>query len=384
MIIKMDKEYYISSTKYSLQERQTKKGRVYDVVFRIRDKNTLEERQKKLSGFKTKAEAKHGYSVFVTEKCEVLNEKPRKKQASTAESLIIDTLSQAYFASLSNQLKDSTIYEKQKIFDLIILPRFGNMDIRDITTQELYKWQDELWARKNPRTGKPYAYKYLSKIRTYFSAFLSWCAARYPEAQNNLLTVQKPKRRTPQAKMQFWTREEFERFISHVSDPTYHALFTTLFFTGRRKGEVLALSPEDIDLKKGTINFNKSITRKTLDNSTYNITSTKTELVSSTPICKTLLNELKGYEGGSPFYFGGKEPIIDNTLRRHFDKACVEAGVKRIRIHDLRHSFVSMCIHLGATIPVVADLIGDTIAQVTKTYAHMYEDDKRKIIEEIG
>lgn len=380
----MDKEYYISSTKYSLQERQTKKGRVYDVVFRIRDKNTLEERQKKLSGFKTKAEARYGYSEFVTEKCEVLKEKPRRKLSSTAESLIIKTLSQAYFASLSNQLKDATIYEKQKIFDLIILPRFGNMDVRDITTQELYKWQDELWARKNPRTGKPYAYKYLSKIRTYFSAFLSWCAARYPEAQNNLLTVQKPKRRTPQAKMQFWTREEFERFISHVSDPTYHALFTTLFFTGRRKGEVLALSPEDIDLKKGTINFNKSITRKTLDNSTYNITSTKTELVSSTPICKTLLNELKGYEGGSPFYFGGKEPIIDNTLRRHFDKACVEAGVKRIRIHDLRHSFVSMCIHLGATIPVVADLIGDTIAQVTKTYAHMYEDDKRKIIEEIG
>ena len=344
----------------------------------------MNERQKYLCGFKTKSEAKQAYSEFVTEKCEVLKETPRKKSASTTKSLIIESLSKAYFDSLPNQLKDATIYEKQKIFDLIILPRFGNMDVRDITTQELYKWQDELWAKKNPRTGKPYAYKYLSKIRTYFSAFLSWCAARYPEAQNNLLTVQKPKRRTPQAKMQFWTRDEFDKFVQQVSSPTYHALFTMLFFTGRRKGEVLALSPEDVDLEKGTINFNKSITRKTLDASTYNITSTKTELVSSTPICKSLLNELKSYEGGSPFYFGGKEPIIDNTLRRHFDKACAKAGVNRIRIHDLRHSFVSMCIHLGATIPVVADLIGDTIAQVTKTYAHMYEDDKRKIIEEIG
>ena len=380
----MDKEYYISSTKYSLQERQTKKGRVYDVVFRVIDKASLKEKQKKLSGFKSKADARYGYSEFVTEKCEVLKEKPRRKLSSTAESLIIEPLSQAYFASLSNQLKDATIYEKQKIFDLIILPRFGNMDVRDITTQELYKWQDELWAKKNPRTGKPYAFKYLSKIRTYFSAFLSWCAARYPEAQNNLLIVQKPKRRTPQAKMQFWTRQEFETFIQYVKSPTYHALFTTLFFTGRRKGEVLALSPEDVDLEKGTINFNKSITRKTLDDSSYNITSTKTELVSSTPICKTLLSELKSYEYGSPFYFGGETPITDNTLRRYFNKACEKAGIKQIRIHDLRHSFVSMCIHLGATIPVVADLIGDTIAQVTKTYAHMYEDDKRKIIEEIG
>lgn len=384
----VDKEYYISSTKYSLQERQTKKGRVYDVVFRIIEKKTLSEKQKWLRGFKTKTEAREAYADFITTRCDLVKDKPKpidgSKTNGVNSSLIISDLARLYFASLSNQLKDATIYEKQKIFDLIILPRFGEMDIRFITTQELYKWQDELWAKKNPRTGKPYAYKYLSKIRTYFSAFLSWCAVRYPEVKNNLLAVQKPKRRTPQAKMQFWTRDEFEKFIQYVKSPTCHALFATLFFTGRRKGEVLALSPEDIDLRKGTINFNKSITRKTLDDSAYNITSTKTELVASTPICKTLLNELKNYEGGSPFYFGGKTPITDNTLRRYFNKACEKACVKQIRIHDLRHSFVSMCIHLGATIPVVADLIGDTIAQVTKTYAHMYEDDKRKIIEEIG
>lgn len=49
-------------------------------------------------------------------------------------------------------------------------------------------------------------------------------------------------------------------------------------------------------------------------------------------------------------------------------------------IHDLRHSFVSMLIHLGANLMVVADLIGDTVEQVTKTYGHLYESDKREII----
>lgn len=377
--------YYIRSTKYSLRERQTAKGKVYDVVFRVIDKETHTESRKYLSGYKTKTAAKEAYTTFVTEYCELWNGAPTKKQAKTVTELPrLSELSKIYFDSLQNQLKDATIYEKQKIFDLIILPYFGDKHITDLTVQELYRWQDELWRKRNERSGEYYSYKYLCKIRAYFSAFLTWCAVRYEGAENNLLKVAKPKRRAPQTKMQFWTREEFDRFIAVVDNPLYHCLFTMLFFTGRRKGEILSLSPGDIDLEKGTISFNKSITRKTLDGKPYNITSTKTELVSATPICDTLRCELQSFEGGEPFFFGGSTPITDQTLRRTFDAYADKAGLKHIRIHDLRHSFVSMCIHLGATIPVVADLIGDTIAQVTKTYAHMYEDDKQKIIQKIG
>lgn len=57
--------------------------------------------------------------------------------------------------------------------------------------------------------------------------------------------------------------------------------------------------------------------------------------------------------------------------------------VSRQAIHDLRHSFVSMLIHLGANLMVVADLIGDTVEQVTKTYGHLYESDKREIISKL-
>ena len=70
-------------------------------------------------------------------------------------------------------------------------------------------------------------------------------------------------------------------------------------------------------------------------------------------------------------------------MRRAFNRYCELAQVKQIRIHDLRHSFVSMLIHLGANLTVVADLIGDTLQQVTKTYAHLYEEDKLKIIAKI-
>lgn len=162
----------------------------------------------------------------------------------------------------------------------------------------------------------------------------------------------------------------------------YHTFFSTLFFTGRRKGEVLALSPADV--KTDSIKFNKSLTRKTISGSPYEVTSTKTEKIASTPICEPLKKELQNYEvPENNFYFGGNTPLAENTIRRAFNAYAEKAGVKQIRIHDLRHSFVSMLIHLGANLPVVADLIGDTLEQATKTYAHMYEEDKLIIMSKI-
>ena len=183
--------------------------------------------------------------------------------------------------------------------------------------------------------------------------------------------------------MKIWTREQFAQFISVVNDPVYHALFTLLFYTGRRKGEILALSPSDILGDK--ILFDKSITRKTLKaDETYAVTSTKAEKSQLVPVCKTVQKELKSFHGGTPFLFGGEKPIADNKLRRVFLSYCEKAQLSPIRIHDLRHPFVSMLIHMGANFTVIADLISDTVDQVIKTYGHMYEADKQAIIDEIG
>lgn len=372
-------EYYISSTKYSLQERMTRRGKVYDVVFRI---VTLDgqEKQKKLSGYANKTLAKQAYTDFVTSKCELVKNNPIKKKNPQKEDLLVGDLILEYLFSLSNQNKDSSIYDKRGVFGNYIIPYFGKMPISTLTTDVLYRWQDELWTKKNPRTQKHYAYSYLLKIRNRLAAFLSWVESRY-NYPNYLVAVKKPKRRIPKAEMQFWTKEEFDKFIAVVDNPIHHAIFMILFYTGRRKGEVLALSPSDIT-PDGII-FKKTYTRKTIDGSAYNITSTKNEKVGKTPICTPLKKELENYPFESPFAFGGENPIHENTIAHAFERYIKKAGVKRIRVHDLRHSFVSMLIHLGANLIVVADLIGDTLEQVTKTYAHLYEEDKQNIISRI-
>lgn len=375
-------KYYINSTKYSLKERQTKKhGKVYDVVFRVVTMDGV-VRQKRLSGYKTKTEAKEAHAAYITEHCKLVKNNPAKKAATEAAAMpTLNELIPQYILSLNGQNKYSSIHNKQSIYGLYVIPELGALTPRELTRERLYRWQDWLWSQTNPKTGQLYTYNYLKKTRGYFAAFLSWCESRYGYA-NNLTAVKMPKRRAQKHEMQFWSREEFNRFIAAVDDPMYHALFMTLFYTGRRRGEVLALTPDDI--KDGCIAFDKSITFLTADSSTYQVTSTKAEKTYTTPICDTLKAELQAYARQSPFLFGGDKPVPPETLRRKFKGYIRKAGVKEIRIHDLRHSFVSMVIHLGANLLLVADLIGDTVEQVTKTYGHLYEEDKLSIIKAIG
>lgn len=372
-------EFYISSTKYSLQERMTRRGKVYDVVFRI---VTLDgyEKQKKLSGFSSKTLAKEGYTDFITQKCQLVKNNPIKKKDAAKQDLLVGDLIREYLSTLFNQNKASSIYAKQKIYKTFVLPYFEKTKIKDLTKESLYRWQDSLWQTKNARTGNFYSYKYLSTVRAHFQTFLGWCESRYG-VKNNFAEVEKPKRRIQKTKMQIWKREDFDKFISVVDDPMYHAFFTLLFYTGRRKGEIFALTPNDI--KSNSIVFDKSLTRKTFNGESYEITSTKADKSQEIPVCSKVQDELKTFKGGSPFLFGGDKPIADNTLRRAFRFYCTKADVPIIRIHDLRHSFVSMLIHLGANLMVVADLIGDTVEQVTKTYGHLYESDKQEIISKL-
>jgi integrase len=377
----MAEKYYISSNKYSTHERMTKNnGKVYDVRFRITALDGI-KKMKKLAGYKTKALAKEGYLQFVQDHCEFVKNNPKIKKDPNKQILLVGDLVRQYMASLGNQNKFSSIYDKNNMFRIFILPKYENTPIEKLTREELTLWQDDLWNLKNSKTGDYFAYKYLSKIRSTFHAFLLWVEDRYG-IPNNLKTVKKPQRRQPKTKMKFWTRDEFSRFIENVTDPTYHALFTFMFYTGRRKGELFALSPADVQPTK--INFDKSLTRKTLTEATYEITSTKEEKEQVIPVCEVVQNEIKAYKPPKGrFYFGGDKPLADNTVRRRFIEYTQKAGLHQIRIHDLRHSFASLLLHNSASFMTVAFLIGDDVTQVLETYGHLYRDDVTEILSKI-
>ena len=374
-----EKEFIIYSNKYSLHERKTKlNGTVYDVHFRVQDKDgkTI---QKKLSGFKTKTEAKQRYNRFVQDHCEFIYDKPKKKAEETDNSITVAEAFLMYKTWMKANCKPSTVYEREKVYDKFVAPHFAKCKLNKLTKEELSIWQDTI-STTTKDSGEYFAYEYQRKIKASFSAFLEWCAERYGTV-NYLSKIKPPRRRTPKKEMEVWTREDFQRFIDVVDSQSYRAFFTVLFFTGRRFGEVVALTPKDINLDKGIIAFTKSITRKTSsDGASYEVVSTKANKEQILPVAQPVIDALREYETESPFVFGGDAPLAPTTVRRYFNKYIEAAGVKKIRIHDLRHSFVSMLIHYGVNLTVVADLIGDTLEQVTKTYAHMYTEDRLQAV----
>lgn len=380
----MEEHYYISSTKYSLRKRATKKhGEVYDVHFRVIDPGTREERQKKLSGYPTKRDAREAYTEFVTKYCELKKGYAIRNATSAEKAMTVSEIYPLFIASKRATIKESSIFDIESVFKYFVFPYFAEKRVQNITQSELYKWQDTIWQMRKPN-GSPYSYSRLETARSVLSSFLTWYERRY-NFPNPMRNVSKPKRRAPKSEMLFWTREEFDRFIECVDEPKYRALFAFLFFTGKRKGEALALSPADVDLTKKTVKINKSLTKKTSDKS-YKITSTKAERKDEIPLCDPLVNILSEYTPGNTYYFEGQKPdtpMSENAVIYAFNKAIEKAGVKKIRIHDLRHSFVSMLIHLGANLFVVADLVGDTTEQITKTYGHLYQEDKQTIIARI-
>ena len=173
--------------------------------------------------------------------------------------------------------------------------------------------------------------------------------------------------------MQFWTLEEYKKFSEAMMDKTisFYA-FEMLYWCGIREGEMLALTPKDFDFKSETVTINKSYQRlKGRDV----ITTPKTKKSNRTiKMPKFLCEEMQEYIG--MFYGAGENdrifPVSKSYMHHEMDRGAKQAGVKRIRIHDLRHSHVSLLIEMGFTALAIADRLGHESIEVTYRYAHLF------------
>lgn len=362
--------------KYNIQSRETKKnGTVFDLYFYI---DTPDGRkQKKLGGFKTKKLAKQSYENFMEK--HITTPKPYDGKSVVRYEIA----RQEYLGFAKLTVKESSLYDfihvAKKHFDDF----FAGRDMQSITKQDIIAWQDYLWAKTY--RGKLYTQKTLTKIHGQFTVFYSWCVEHYGFEKNALNGLKMPRRKDNKEPRQIWSESEFEKFIAAVDDLKYKALFTTLYYCGCRVGELQTLTPTDYDGNQ--LYIHATFSRKTVDGAPYRITETKNYKSRFVPLptkATIILNEWLNYkkEHNIPnaFIFGETDPISHNAIRNAFAKGIEKSGVKKLRIHDLRHSYVSLLMSKGANFGVIAALIGDTLDQVVKTYAHHTEADKKAIV----
>lgn len=213
--------------------------------------------------------------------------------------------------------------------------------------------------------------------------------------EKNPCTALKPFKKTYEEKKQkkesencVWSPEEFEKFISCVNNPTYSLFFTVLYYTGVRLGEAQALTWNDFDGEY--IHITKSVTKKT-NKGTYEIKEPKSESsIRKVSLGRSLSKYLMSYKASQEkiegfkndwFIFGGTKPLPCTSITRYKDRAVNESGVKRIRIHDFRHSHASYLICSGCNIVAVSKRLGHENVEITlETYTHLISKNEDEAI----
>lgn len=285
------------------------------------------------------------------------------------------------------KLKPQSYRKQAHLYKNNIVPYFKDYLINDITVNIYIAWM-----LKMEENG--YKFSYLKGLHQAMVGILNHAVKFYNLSENIASKIGCFKRKKSERKnVDFWTLEEFTKFISVVDDDLYKLLFNVLYFSGLRIGECLALTWNDFD--NGCIEISKTIAKEKDKDGNYIINSPKTEssyrkITLDSQITKKLNSYYKKEKkkesfDNSWFIFGGIKPLAQTTVTRKKDKYCQLANVKKIRLHDFRHSHATLLLSNGIPITVISQRLGHSdIAMTLNTYSHLVNKDEEKAIEFIN
>lgn len=319
------------------------------------------KRKKNKRGFKTKREAQRFEAEFLN----ISRADMDMKLASFVE---------VYLEDKKVELKQRTLRNKRYMLDTHIIPYLGDKKMNEVTPADIIAWQ------KTIKEKNDFSAAYLRMIQNQITGLFNHAVNIYNLKSNPCKRVKKMGRSDDRS-LVFWTLEEYQKFIATFEKNKMHyVMFEILFWTGMREGELLALTKEDIDLEGLSISISKTYYRM---NKADIITEPKTDnSVRTIAIPQFLADEIRAYYGMLFKYPADARlfPIVaealQHAMRRHMEKA----GVKRIRVHDLRHSHCAYLINQGVQPLIIKERLGHKDIKVTlNTYGHLYPSEQKKI-----
>ena len=345
------------------------KTNTWRVIYRYTDWKG-ERKQTSKRGFSTKREAQAW-------------EREQLNKVTADVDMTFASFIDRYTEDMKTRLKENTWSTKEHIIRSKLTPYFGRLKLSNITPQQIITWQNELLNYRDAQ-GKPYSPVYLRTIQNQLSAIFNHAVCYYRLRENSCKkagNIGKKKAR----EMLFWTKEEYLQFAKAIQDKpmAYHA-FQMLYWCGIREGELLALTPADFDFDKETVTISKSYQRlKGKDV----ITDPKTEKSNRTITMPDFLAaEMQEYIG-SLYRIQSDDrifPFTSSFLRHEMERGCKASGVKKIRIHDLRHSAISLLIDMGFSPLAIADRVGHEAIEITYNYAHLFPSKQQDMAKQLS
>lgn len=318
------------------------------------------KKKKQKRGFRTKKEALEWENNY-------------KLMANANMDMTMGTFVEIYFRDKKGELKERSVKNKRYMIEAHILPYFKDRPMNSITPSDIIQWQNEM------RT-KGFAQTYLRMIQNQITALFNHASNIYGLGNNPCKKVKKMGKADAD-KLDFWTKDEYDKFISGMEEgDRYYTIFEVLFWTGCREGEMLALTKSDIDFARNQISISKTYYRA---EGRDIITTPKTEQSARViDIPQFLTQELRDYVD-KLYGISDDErifPIVPEAVQHKLKRECEKSGVKKIRVHDIRHSHVAYLIHQGVEPLIIKERLGHRDIKMTlNTYGHLYPNQQRKV-----
>lgn len=353
------------------------KGKRYYVVVEEGAHPVTGKRQRTWhSGYRTKKEAESGLST-------ILSDLAGGSYVPPTRLTVADYMKSTWLPKARKDVAPNTANLYRVIVGAYIVPRIGAVELQKLRPAHLDKMYADLLAGGG-RRGKALSAKSVRNVHTTMHRALR-DAVRLGKINRNPAELATPGRAS-RREMQVWTAEQLRSFLDHVREDRLYAAWLTLATSGLRRGELLGLRWQDADLEAGRLSIRRSLVLvgghpQVLDPKTRK--SRRTVPIPAETVAalkahrKTQVSERlalgPGYQDeGLVFCKEDGTPLHPDTFSEHFERHGKAAGLLKIRVHDVRHTFATLALQAGVPAKVVSETLGHTGVGITlDTYSHI-------------
>lgn len=335
-----------------------------------KDTRTGKRLQLTRSGFKDEREARKA--------CEKLQrelEKGKRVDTPTLEKFI----TMFYETVVVNKVSEGTYQTQWIIVSKYILPKLGRFKIDKISAEQIDVYYNELMKEG---VNRGYIRNIVMVLSKTFKQAVTWNYVTKNIVREASAPSYKP------AKVDVWSEEELSYFLNASRSLENHALYVLAATTGMRIGEIMGLHWSDIDVVKCRIEITKSL--KYTKTSGLFLKDTKTDnsqrtIVVPKSTMEALLEHKKRQLPDVEVVFDRFGKFIHpHDVWRSFVNESVAIGMKRMKLHGLRHTHATILLSKGFNAKVVAERLGDTVETVLKTYAHVLPSMQQEVADQIS
>jgi integrase len=276
----------------------------------------------------------------------------------------------------SRRRKSGTLDQYRIYVEKRIVPAIGQVVLQDLDAATLDRFYATLGTRLAPKSVRNTA--------IMLSGALSFAATRRRIRSNPAKDAEMPK--AERKEMCYWTPDETRRFLRHVADDRLYALWFLVGTTGLRRGEALGLRWQDVDLDGGHLSVVQSLV---VNGGAVKVETPKTgRSRRSLSIPPSTLEALRRWrklqieerlawgpdydDSGLVFTRDDGSRLDPRTVSRTFDRLVGSSGQRRIRLHDVRHSYATAALRAGVSVKVVSERLGHKSVVITlDVYAHV-------------